>query len=167
MGLSGAGKSEVAQFINRKYGWPIISRDRIRAAMFEPCLYTEREKLAAFCALKEAVAAAVEENRSCVVNGMSFSRVGEYEEVKEVVQQKAGVTIPIFCDVPLDVAVARVKRDRLSSKHIAKVRDESMVKEMYERFREIPEGAVRLDTSRTQENVLEDIVGIIDEIRGN
>ncbi|MDQ3850763.1 MAG: AAA family ATPase, partial [Actinomycetota bacterium] len=81
MGLPGAGKTTLADALAPRIPARTVSRDVIRAAMFRPCDFSEAEKQAAFAAVVHAVAVNGELRRSTVVEGMPFSRDGEFEAV--------------------------------------------------------------------------------------
>ena len=163
MGLSGAGKSEIAGFVKMKFGWPIVSRDTIRAAMFTPCKYTESEKDAAYKALKLALVTLIKQQRSCVVDGMSFSRTGEFEAVRDLVVQNGAKYIALFCEVPISVAIDRVTFDSEQNIHIATVRNKEMVIDMKKRFRSIPREVIILDTNRPKTEIFQDVELLINQ----
>lgn len=161
MGISGSGKSEIAKAVENKYGFVVISRDTIREGMFSRLRYAEWEKKAAFDALIVAVRAAVLANQSVVIDGMSFSRYGEFERVKRNVIGKARL-IAIYCECAVEVAMMRVEQDLVQRKHPVPIRNRDMVFEMATRFRNVPRGVKRVRTDRIFEEVIADINGIIE-----
>ncbi|HEX4865519.1 MAG TPA: AAA family ATPase [Acidimicrobiales bacterium] len=109
-GLPGAGKTTLASEIIRRTGWSYISRDEIRESMFQPCRYTDPEKHAAFGAVILAVEATVQLGRSCIVEGMPFSRLGELESVGEAAQAAGAVFVPFLVQVHPAIAAERIRQ---------------------------------------------------------
>ena len=145
MGLPGAGKTTLAEALAPRMPARIVSRDVIRAAMFKPCSFTEAEKAAAFRALVDAVAVNCRLGHSSIVDGMPFSREGELEAVAAAVVQQGCRTLPVLCAVPVEEAMRRVEQQQ---GHAARDRGDERVREVAERFRAIPDGALRLDATR-------------------
>ena len=96
MGLPGSGKTTVAERLVGARDLSLVSRDAIRAAMFRPCRYAEQEKQAAYRAVLLAVASCLELGRSCVVEGMPFSRAREVDELRELAQRAGARFMPVL-----------------------------------------------------------------------
>jgi len=106
MGLPGSGKTTFAERLVRARDLSLVSRDAIRAAMFRPCRFTEQEKQAAYRA-----AGCLELGRSCVVEGMPFSRASVVDELRKLAQRAGAGFMPVFLDCPVEDAQARARRD--------------------------------------------------------
>lgn len=146
MGLPGSGKTTLADALAPRVPARVVSRDAIRAALFRPCSFSEREKGAAF----EAALVAVEVNcalgHSSLVDGMPFSRVGEYERVEAACRPSGAASLPVLCSVPVEVAQSRVGSP--GDDGTPADRDEDLVAAVAERFRSPPSGTVELDCTR-------------------
>ncbi len=162
MGLPGSGKTTVAERLVRVRDLSVISRDAIRAAMFRPSRFTELEKQCAYQALLLAVAACLELGRSCIVEGMTFSRAGEVEEVRRIAATAGAHFLPVFLDCPVDVAQARAARDLAEHHRAPKDRDERLVTRVAARFDAPPPDALRLDATRTPEEIAKAILHRLD-----
>lgn len=110
-GVPGAGKTTLARAIVKRTGWSYLSRDDVRMAMFQPCAFTLEEKNSAFQAMLLALRTTLLLNRSCIVEGMPFSRVGELESVMEISSDTGARLHTFLIDVPVEVAMSRVARD--------------------------------------------------------
>jgi len=142
VGISGAGKSTVAEYLAQKTSWPIVSRDTIRAAMFPTCSFTNSEKQAAFEALLQSVSVSSKILDGCIIDGMSFSRVGELERVLELFPQSEELraSVKVFqLVVPIEIAKERAQLDWETGRHVAPFRDASFVENMSRRMRGFPE----------------------------
>ncbi len=145
MGIPAAGKTALARQVASALGWSLVSRDLIRAAMFNPCSFSGEEKAAAFRGLVEAATVNALLGRSQIIEGMPFSRVGELEAVEAALATAGAVTFPVLCDCPVEVAVARARLD-LGSRD-ERDRSEATVLNVHQRFRAVPERVFRVDTS--------------------
>jgi predicted kinase len=111
MGLPGSGKTTVAELLAARSDLSVVSRDAIRDAMFRPCAFTELEKDAAYRALLLAVGACLKLGRSCVVEGMPFSRSDEVEETRSLAEAAGAFFLPVFLHCPVELAQARARSD--------------------------------------------------------
>lgn len=162
MGLPGSGKTSVAERLVRTPELSVVSRDAIRAAMFQPCRFTELEKQCAYRALLLAVAACLELGRSCVIDGMTFSRAREVEAVRGIAENAGARFLPVFLDCPLDVAQARAVRDVAEHHRAPEDRDGGLVARVAKRFEAPPADALRLDATRTPEEIADAILDRLD-----
>lgn len=145
MGIPGAGKTSLALWLSQHLpSLRIVSRDVIREAMFSPCLFTNEEKTAAFEAVKLAIPIIVSRGDPVVIDGMCFSEIGVLEEIEKIALTAGADPVSVFCNCPLDVAIARVERDRESGSHSALDRDAELVKKIYSAFRPLPQQVVSI-----------------------
>ncbi len=161
MGLPGSGKTSLAEALAPRIPARTVSRDGVRAAMFRPCDFTDREKAAAFRAVLEAVRANCELGQSTIVDGMPFSREGELEAVRQAGREAGGWTLAVLCSVPVEEAQRRVRAQAEASKPVAEDRDADLVAEVAGRFRPLPEGTVELDATRHVDELVEAVLARI------
>lgn len=153
IGLPGAGKTTLANWLSHEYGFVVASRDTIRAAMFPDCQYTLAEKRAAFSALKHAIAIMLGQAKSVVTDGICFSSQQERQDVIELAEQAGARMTILACECPLTVAQARVEHDRLIDPNALKDRDARLVQQTQDRFDPLPDSAIPIDMDAPLEAV--------------
>ena len=162
MGIPGAGKSTAAMWlVDRLTSLRIVSRDRIRDSMFDPCTYSAGERLAAYEAVKLAIPTVLSRGDSVVVDGMCFSESGVLEDLEELVSGTGARFFAVYCDCPLTIALDRVKRDCEEGSHLAKDRDPELVRRVAAQFRTLPEHVSKVDASVHSSDVGKAILRII------
>ena len=141
MGLPGAGKSTVAKHLLAELPLHLVDRDRIRAALFPNCAFTQAEKEAANAAVLVAVAANCRLGRASLVDGMTFARASELEALRACAAARGFDLLPLFLDCPVEVARARIAADR---SHRAVDRTPALAESVADRFEAPPAEAVRV-----------------------
>ena len=164
-GLPGAGKTTLASEIVRRTGWSYISRDEVRASMFQPCHYTDLEKHAAFGAVLLAVEATAQLGRSCIVEGMPFSRVGELESVGEATRAAGAVFVPFLVHVPAAVAAQRIQRHNASMGQRIADRVPDLAYEVAARMRTFEAGIHCLDGTGSTEELADTVLRAVESRR--
>ena len=149
-GLPGSGKSTLARFLAVRFGLAVIDRDRIRADLFPQCEFSAAEKQAANAAVFDALHAQCLAGRSCLLDGMTFSRESERETVRNIAVQHGFTCHILWLDCPVETAVSRVT----AQSHPARDRDAGLVREVAARF-ERPADAVRLDATLSKDELFE------------
>ena len=127
-----------------------VDRDRIRAALFPRCAFTQDEKDAANAAVLAAVAANCRLGRASLVDGMTFARASELEALRACAAAQGFAVLPLFLDCPVDVARARIAADR---SHPAGDRTPALADAVAERFEAPPADALRVDADATAREV--------------
>jgi predicted kinase len=161
MGLPGAGKTSLAQALAEKIPARIVSRDVIRLALFQPCSFTHKEKLAAFEAMLPAIAVNCELGYFTIAEGMPFSRTGEFEAVNEALMDLGAHAAPLFLDVDPQTASNRIAEQRAANLPMADDRDVTLAHEVRRRFRPLPVGTHVLDATLSKTKILEEALAWI------
>jgi len=153
MGLPGAGKSTVALALESELGLRRVCRDEIRRAMFPRCDYSFVEKRAAFRTVLLAVEINCLLGESSVIDGMTFSRRDDFDQVVARAEVHGFDVLPLLIDCPPALARERIARDLLSRKHPAEDREPELVDIVARRFDTPPAAAIRIDAAHSMDEV--------------
>ena len=155
LGLPGAGKTTLAEGLVRRFGARLVSRDEIRFCMFRPCSFTDAEKAAAFCAVIEAVATNCALGHLSIVEGMPFSRRGEYEAVAAAAAEQGRSAMAVLLKIDPGVAAQRIAAQRSVDAAMAGDRDAALPLTVHARFREPPPSTLELDATADRLELLD------------
>ena len=149
IGLPGAGKSTVAAALEHELGLRRVCRD----AMFPRCEYSFVEKRAAFRTVLLAVEINCLLGEATVIDGMTFSRRADFDELHARAERHGYDVLPLFIDCPSALARERIARDLVERVHPARDREPELVDRVARLFDPPPAAAIRIDASRPIEEV--------------
>lgn len=154
IGLPGSGKTSLSTWLRDHAEIVVVSRDVIRAAMFEQCQYTDEEKRAAFEAMKAALVVSLQLGISVCTDGVCFSRRQEVDQVIGI-GKVAGAQVRVFhCVCPVEIAQQRVEHDRRVGRPGNPVdRTADLVARVAAEFDPVPDFAFEIDMTQSVEAI--------------
>lgn len=159
-GLPGTGKTALAEALASRVGGIVLSKDKVRAALFPPGAITYSGGQNDFCmsvVLMAAQRIAADHRVPFVfLDGRTFSRTHHVKQVFEAARLVgAGFSIlHLYC--PEELALERIKKDK--DKHPAKNRDPLLYFLVKSYFEPITLPKLDVDTSRPLEECVEQSV---------
>lgn len=126
LGLPGAGKSTLAEGLTQRFGARLVPREEIRAAMSRPCSFIDAGKSAAFSAVIAAVMTNCALGRLSIVEGMPFSRRGEYEAVAAGGRRAGRSATPILLKIEPVVAAERIAAEPSTQRRRLRIANEAL-----------------------------------------
>lgn len=166
-GLSGTGKSTLARLLAKRLGAVLIRSDVVRkelaglsqehrdavASSFASGLYSSAMTSTTYATLA-AMANEVLPNGGTVIVDATFSRDAERAMMRRVASEAGADLVHLECQVPGAVAAERMRRRAAEGKDASDA-TESIQEEQRAAYEPPGAAAVRLDTSRPPEAVLE------------
>jgi len=152
-GLPGTGKTVLAEVLAARLGGIVISKDKVRAALFPPGAITYSSGQNDFCmsvALMAAQRIAADHGVPFIfLDGRTFSRSRHVQQVAEAARLVgAGLTV-LHLHCPEGLALERIRKDQ--GKHVAKNRDPLLYFLVKSYFEPITLPKLEVDTARPLE----------------
>ena len=156
-GLPGTGKTVLSEALAERLGGIVISKDKVRAALFPPGAITYSSGQNDFCmsvAMMAAQRIAADHRVPFIfLDGRTFSRTQHVQQVVEAARLVgAGFSI-LHLHCPESLALERIKKDQ--GKHAAKNRDPLLYFLVKSYFEPITLPKLDVDTSRPLEECVE------------
>src|SRR5207253_6050408 len=108
VGLPGSGKSTLARGLaERLPGLRVLNKDAVRRALFDPSDQSAAERTITFSAMLDAARYHLGRGRVVALDGLAYPR-GEEKAVLALLAEQDAFLATIVCDVPIEVAAARV-----------------------------------------------------------
>ncbi|MCB1599610.1 MAG: AAA family ATPase [Lysobacterales bacterium] len=159
MGLPGAGKSSLARLLSEATRWSILDRDQIRAELY-PGDASAAARLEADRLLLRRAGSGVRAAMNLIIDGKTFALKADRDLFEDAVDEAGGQLQWCWLDLPVEEAMARVRRD---SAHPAPDRDPDLVEAVAARFEPPHSHAWRLDAQRTPRELQRQLVLLLAE----
>ena len=157
-GLPGTGKTALANALAKRLGGIVLSKDRVRAALFSPHAIDYSAEQDDFCmsVILTAAQRIAAENKVPFIflDGRTFSARDQVQQVVDAAGSVgAGYSI-LHLHCPESVALERIARDR--DAHLARNRDSALYFRVKSRFEPITLPKFDVDTSRPLEECVDE-----------
>lgn len=107
-GLPGTGKTYLARRLETETGAVRLSRDEVRAELFDPVTYSEEEKQIAFGDMLLRAKDHLGQGMDVILEGMPFSRRSERDAARHIASVAGAVFELLLCVCPEQVALERI-----------------------------------------------------------
>jgi predicted kinase len=164
VGLPGAGKSTLAESLARQLpGARVLDKDKVRHVLFDPCDYTTAERDVVFAAMLDAARYHLGRDRIVIFDGLTFSRRSQVAAAEAVAHDAGAFVAVIVCDVPVEVAIARVET---ADDHLAANRDDQLVRRVAAEMEEPAGDYLTLDMTGDRAQLAAQAMGYVEELAG-
>lgn len=141
-GLPGAGKSTLARALSEQLGFPVLDKDRVRAALFPPpaleysaeqddlvleCIHRAVEYLAAHATVP-----------GVILDGRTYSKGTQVAALRAVAERVGARLHLIECRAELEVLRQRLEQDWTAAQHPAANRDFELCRRLHASSEPIP-----------------------------
>jgi predicted kinase len=148
-GLPGTGKTHLAHRLAAETGAVRLSRDDVRAELFDPVTYSEQEKQIAFGEMLLRAKSDLHHGMDVILEGMPFSRRSERDAARSLAREAGAKLELILCVCPEEVALERIASQ--AGDHPATDRSTALYFEVKSRFEPIGEDEVAIVLNTCEE----------------
>jgi predicted kinase len=167
-GLPGTGKSTLAEALAERLGGIVLSKDKVRAALFPPGAIDYSSSQNDFCMSIVLMAAQrissygqmSEGNVPFIfLDGRTFSRARDLRDVVRAATEVHADCRILLLSCPDELALERIRKSR--GEHLAGDRDADLYRQVKARFEPITLPKLYVDTSRSLEECVEQCVAYL------
>lgn len=162
-GLPGTGKTALSEALAQRLGGIVLSKDKVRAALFPPGAITYSSGQNDFCMSVILMAAqrigADHKVPFIFLDGRTFSRTHHVQQVAKAAAMVGAAVCILHLHCPEEVALERIKKDQ--DKHAAKNRDPLLYFLVKSYFEPITLPKLDVDTWRPLEECVEQCVAYL------
>ena len=162
-GLPGTGKSTLAEALAGRLGGIVLSKDKVRAALFPPGAIDYSSSQNDFCMSVILMAAQRISSEGKVpfifLDGRTFSRARDVQDVVRAATEVHADYRILLLSCPDELALERIRQSR--GEHLAGNRDADLYWEVKARFEPITLPKLDVDTSRSLEECVEQCVAYL------
>ncbi len=162
-GLPGTGKTTLAEALADRLDGIVLSKDKVRAALFPPRAINYSSSQNDFCMSIVLMAAQRISSEGSVpfifLDGRTFSRARDVQDVVRVATLAHADHRILHLSCPDELALERIRKSR--GEHLARNRDADLYWEVKARFEPITLPKLDVDTSRSLEECVEECVAYL------
>lgn len=166
-GPPGVGKSTIARAIATLLGATILDRDKIRDAVFPPqdLDYSEEQNEIASKFMYEVAEYILsrDKKRVLILDGRPHSKKMQIQYVKCLARRVGHELKIILCWAPDDVVCQRLKQDIKANPRMENIRNCEKYFRIKNEFEEIEEEHIKIDTSRSLDEIVAAIVSYLNQ----
>lgn len=161
VGLPASGKTRLAKVLAENKPFTVVSRDKIRSAMFPDCLFTESEKQAAYNALKIALETNLKLGKSVIIDGMTFSQRKVIDEIDNICAT-FGIKVYFFhLNVKTETAKSRLASQTDTERARRPDRNLKLIDKVAERFETLPDFVISMNGEQDTNFIANEIISMI------